>query len=540
MNVLLLSLSLAAPPERPEPQPVAAGALPAGVVARLGPDAFRYAGTIQVLHNAGPTVWYSPDGKRLAATANTGAYVWDAGTGKRLLWVPTDAQALSGFLGFGTNNDVLVDCRRKWDDGGAGVFRIDLATGKVTAKFQPTEERRFAAVSPDGKVAFSFTRGNGYQTETVADEIDSGKELWRRKDPLTSWLRVSPDGSRVVVWTSSAEWTAAVLDSATGKTVGSFAHEYTPTWTGGGLAVGPKAGVVVSAHAWDHGFSVFGAGTEKPAWREGGTWHENAFVTADGKKAVLVNSRSSTFDVEVWDLAAKKPVSLASAKVGRTMALSPDGTTLAAAADYGMPPNTLHFFDVATGKRRAGTQEPFEQAAVVWYLPDGTLASADEKFAKPVKWDVKTGAMAALPVGTKPPAEPKPGKDFKPPEGTTNVAVSPDGNRAVGYRFDPDELDSSPGDTYIGLFDGTGRVLERYGRPDHTDGAWYRFAPDGRTFAVARGDGTITLFDSVAGKELRTLRHGGGVSSLAFSPDGKFLATACGDGPILVWDVSAK
>lgn len=542
MTALLLPLLLAAQPDRPrpEPQPLAADALPAGAVARLGPDAFRHGGIVNVLHNAGPSVWYSPDGKRLAATTSAGAYVWDAATGKRLLWVHTDGRTLTGVLGFGTNNDAIIDCRRKGDDTGGGVFRIDLATGKVTAKFQPDDDRRFAAVSPDGKVAYSFTRENANDTQTIANDIDTGKELWRRKDPQMSWMRVSPDGSRLVMWTSRAVWEAAVLDAATGKTVGTFAHESTPTWTSGGLAVGPKADVVVSAHAWNRGFSVFAAGTEKRLWGVEGTWHESAFVTPDGKKAVLVNSRKAGYDVEVWDLAAKKPMWAASAKVGRTMALAPDGTTLAAAADHLMPRNTLHFFDVATGKKRPKSPESFTQAAVVWYLPDGTLASADGKFEKPVKWDLKAGGMTPLPAGTKPPAEPKPGPDFKPPEGTTNVVVSPDGKRALGYRLDPDELDSSPGDTYVGLFDGTGGLLARYLRPDHTDGAWYAFSADGKTFAVARGDGTITLFDAAEGKELRTLRHGGGVSSLAFSPDGRFLATACGDGPILVWEVAVK
>ncbi|MBA4063533.1 MAG: hypothetical protein C0501_07425 [Isosphaera sp.] len=527
--------------QHPQPlAPLVGDALPPGAVARLGPQAFRYGGHVDVMHNGGPSVWYSADGKRLGVTSSAGVSVWDAATGRRLLTVPAHERTVTGLLGFDPAGGVLVDCRRKWDDGGSSVFRIDVATGKVTARFQPPDTRRFAAVSPDGKVVYSFTWGNAYATETVADEVDTGKQLWRRKHPEMSWMRVSPDGSRLVTWTSHAVWTAELLDAATGKTLHPFAHnsDYTPSWTGGGVAVGPKAEVVISAHAWNRGFSVFRAGSEKAAWQEEGFWHENAFVTGGGKRAVLVRERKAGFDVEVWDLAARKKESVANANVGRTLALSPDGKTLAA-ADYRHPPHTLHLFDVATGKKSPASPEPFVRAAVVWYLPDGTLASADEKLAEPVTWDVKTGAMTPLPAGAKPPAAAKPGPDFAPPAGTERVAVSPAGDRALGDRFDPDELDSVPGDTYLGLFDARGRVVAKFLRPDHTGGATYGFAPDGKTFAVARGDGTVTLFGSEDGKEHRVFRHGGGVGSLAFSPDGRFLATTCGDGPILVWNLAA-
>ena len=130
--------------------------------------------------------------------------------------------------------------------------------------------------------------------------------------------------------------------------------------------------------------------------------------------------------------------------------------------------------------------------------------------------------------------------DFKPPEGTSSVVVSPTRQRAIGLRFDPDELDSVPGDTYVGLFDGRGRVVKKYLRWDHTLGATYQFSLDGKMFAIARGDGTVTLFESETGKETRTLRHGGDVTAMAFAPDGRYLATACGDGPILVWDLQVE
>src|SRR5262245_20754045 len=228
----LLSLTLAAPEQpqpRPEPKPVVGETRPAGAVARLGPNAFRHAGW------AGDSVYYSPDGKRVGATTYCGIYLWDAATGKRLLWVPADEQTVTQFLGFHSSGDVIVSCRRKLDDNGAGVFRIDPATGKINATFQPKEDRSFYTVTPDGKVVFSRTRENEFVAENIANEIYTGKEVWRRKMPMKSWMRISPVGSRLVVRSSLAKWDPEVVDTATGKTVERFIHpdnESHPTWMG--------------------------------------------------------------------------------------------------------------------------------------------------------------------------------------------------------------------------------------------------------------------------------------------------------------------
>src|SRR5262249_54135296 len=65
------------------------------------------------------------------------------------------------------------------------------------------------------------------------------------------------------------------------------------------------------------------------------------------------------------------------------------------------------------------------------------------------------------------------------------------------------------------------------------------FSPDGRSFATARQDRTIQLWDVVTGKELvRRSGYDARVSCMAFSPDGKTLATGHHDSTILVWDLA--
>jgi WD domain, G-beta repeat len=65
------------------------------------------------------------------------------------------------------------------------------------------------------------------------------------------------------------------------------------------------------------------------------------------------------------------------------------------------------------------------------------------------------------------------------------------------------------------------------------------YAPDGRTLASAGRDGSIRLWDVVAGTERRRLTgHQGRVHLLAFSPDGKVLASAGQDETTRLWDVA--
>jgi WD40 repeat protein len=505
--------------------------LPPGAVARLGTDTFRFP-------CGGNRVKYSPDGKRVAVTSPYGVFVWDVATGKRLLRVPCTDDTAFSLLSFHPDGDVFVTTPAKVT-GESGVSRIDPETGKVRSEFYPSGKHTFRAVSPNGSLVFSHTE-EGHEKRIVASDLATGKEVWRTKPTELCVMCVSSDGSRLVAWSFLSKWRAEVFDTATGKSVGTFANAdgYYPTWTGGGIAVGARAEVVICSHSWGNGFSVFNLGTEKPAWTGEGSWYENGFLTKDGKRAVMVRgSRGDGDTIEVWDLATKKCLSSAKARTGWKMALSPDGKTLAAASASG--PGTLCFIDVATGKPSPRAPAPFTQSGVVWYLSDGTLASSDATFTNPVKWDVKTGVPTPLPAGTKPPSLPnKPGPNFKPPAESRGFIVSPDGKRVLGFRYDPDGTEAFPGDNYYGLFDDRGAVIGQYSHEFKWEGPIRPFSADGKMFAIPL-DSTITVYDSSTGATLQTFKHDGRwVDTLAFSPDGRFLATTCDDGTILVWDVS--
>jgi WD40 repeat protein len=65
------------------------------------------------------------------------------------------------------------------------------------------------------------------------------------------------------------------------------------------------------------------------------------------------------------------------------------------------------------------------------------------------------------------------------------------------------------------------------------------YAPDGKTLATASNDGSVKLWDTATGRELRTLTGTLDLVGLAWNPDGQRLATASISQTVVIWDVAA-
>jgi WD40 repeat protein len=66
------------------------------------------------------------------------------------------------------------------------------------------------------------------------------------------------------------------------------------------------------------------------------------------------------------------------------------------------------------------------------------------------------------------------------------------------------------------------------------------FSPNGKTLATASYDTTIKLWNTDAGKELRTLKeHSDSVYGVSFSKDGTLLASAAADRAVKIWNVAS-
>ncbi|HWG47813.1 MAG TPA: sigma-70 family RNA polymerase sigma factor [Gemmataceae bacterium] len=204
----------------------------------------------------------------------------------------------------------------------------------------------------------------------------------------------------------------------------------------------------------------------------------------DGKTFLSVASEEEAILVSVWRMATgellrrhKTPK-----RSLQVVALSPDGKMLAAVGTVGGGENGVHFWDVATGKRKA---ELAEVGAVqqVAFSPDGrTLVMGDGDFL---------------------------------PDGTTNRTFH--------------------------LFDAITGEDRPFMAAQHARVFSVAFAPDGRMLAWADASGIVTLWDVAAGQVRRRLKgHYSYVDSLVFSPDGKTLASGSADTTVLVWDTTGQ
>jgi WD40 repeat protein len=247
-----------------------------------------------------------------------------------------------------------------------------------------------------------------------------------------------------------------------------------------------------------------------------------------------------------------------------SLALSPDGTTLATGSTSG----TVVLWDWGTGRPKL---KPFQAHAGkvhgLAFAPDGqTLATTGEdKTAK--LWDLKSGKEPATFSGHKA-AVTKP--KFT-PDGRTLVTISfdqtarlwdvatgkfireiageggawildaaftPNGKTLVtaeGYPWHPKAIGQ------VRFLDAaTGAVRRSLAVPNR--GAFaVAYAPDGKTLAVGTNQGTVLLVDAASTDVLHVYYgHTARVWALAFSPDGQSLASAGNDPTVRLWDVVAR
>ena len=236
--------------------------------------------------------------------------------------------------------------------------------------------------------------------------------------------------------------------------------------------------------------------------------------------------------VRLWDVATRKDIGTFDAPRNpvKSLAFSPDGTTLAAVADH----RPIRLWDVATRKDigiMAHELDEFGQVVgnirQVVFSPDGTTLAVGRSETVRL-WDVATREKVATLEGHS--------------ELVWSVAFSPDGNT----------LASGSDDGTIRLWDVATRkdianIVEDPGVERYEGVISVAFSPDGNTLASGSRHGTVKLWDVATRKEIANLEgHPSPYSypymvfSLAFSPDGNTLASGSQDGTIRLWDVATR
>ena len=172
------------------------------------------------------------------------------------------------------------------------------------------------------------------------------------------------------------------------------------------------------------------------------------------------------------------------------MAMSPDGKTVASAANYGAAK--------VAGKELINRLENLRELSRIrlWDIASGRALGSlgDASFDQPIM----------------------------------TLAFSPDGRMLACGGYDKQI-------TLWSISSGV-RLNTLKGHTSSVDAI--AFSPDGRLLASGSQDRSIKLWDPQTGRELRTLTgHKGWIRSLSFSPDGKMLASTGPDASIKLWDV---
>jgi WD40 repeat protein len=436
-------------------------------------------------------LWFSPDGKVLAATQ--GGYTpfaracrmvfLEADTGKELRAIAEVSSAARS-----SNGKVVATGKWRFD----GIHLWDLATGKELHCLPWGERGGVIALSPDGKTLAGATPGDaslpeGKKQDTSIHlwDVVTGKERPRLTGPWDSVtaLAFSPDGtmlagvdaeSRVLVW----EWVTGKLRGQVETKRDFFRCPFTFTPDGKRLFC-CSAGAICE---WD---VVAGKETRRLGKSLGEI--DQLLVTPDGKRLV-----SGGDVLGAWDLSSGKDLVPAGGhRTGVETALfSRDGCVLATRDQTQM----LGLWDMASGRPVVTVLDGEKTRCVATGLSrEGRELTALGTDAIVRNWDLTTGRSA--------------------------------------------------GEFSIGGEATTRAWREAFGKMPYLEKDLDRVAalgPDARTLAVVCEGQSVSIWDTTTRKQLRRWKPAAPVMKMAFSPGGRYLSVLDEQRAIQLWDTKTS
>jgi WD40 repeat protein len=510
-------------------------ALPPGALARLGTIRFQHGGPPWALA-------FAPDGHALASAGYDGpVHIWETATGKELTRIederiPEGAGAVYG-LAYSPDGKTIA---------GAQINHPpclwDVATGKELRQFGGDKQRAsWVVFSPDGK---TLAYGGGWKDPTVwLAEVKTGKVLnqFGGHEGFVVPSAFSPDGKIIAC---ADDISIHLIDAKANKEQeldlpDNHAIRYSS------LAFSPDGKMLAASSKENKLIRLVEVATKKivhditlPTKSEQGV---PILFTPDGK--TLISGHSDGM-VRFWNVKSGTKVRefRAYSQIIITLALSPDGRTLATASNSNAE-NGVRLWETATGKRLVPFPGPQQRISFLVFSPDSKLVATassgvhvwEASNGKLLhEWDM-FGPLAFTPDGKTlvcggwrdgkvhflDLATGKEARKFQAHDNIFCLAVAANGKN----------LATAGHDGFLRLWDLTnGHQLQDFGGKQKDYVSKVSFSTDARLLAsIHQDDRVVRFWDTGTGKLFREQSETDFVDGVSFSPDGKLVAMICRD-----------
>ncbi|MBP2327930.1 WD40 repeat protein/energy-coupling factor transporter ATP-binding protein EcfA2 [Kibdelosporangium banguiense] len=238
------------------------------------------------------------------------------------------------------------------------------------------------------------------------------------------------------------------------------------------------------------------------------TGHTNSvYALAFGADSLLA-SAGETGSVILWNTDQAILVETGENRIN-DLAFSPDGTTLAEAAE-----NRTMLWDAKT-RRQLGVLTDASTVNALAFSPNGKLLATANKDGTITLWALENGTQIAKLTGHT--------------DAALDIAFSPSGHTLVTSGIDKTAIvwDVATHVRMATLSSHTGAV----------NGV--TFSSDGQILATASHDFTVVLWNTADWTpRVQLIGHKGWVRNATFSPDGRTVATASSDSTVRLWDAA--
>jgi WD40 repeat protein len=458
------------------------------------------------------SVALSPDGRVIVSGGlDKTLRLWDAANGHELRTLTGHTQSINT-VAFSPDGRTIVSGSA---DGALKLW--DPVSGRElrSLKGHAPDDVRTVAFSPDGRVIVSGSRD---QTLKLWDTA-SGRELRTLKghDQPVLAVAFSPDGRTLV--SASYDHKLKLWDVASGREVLTLAGHGDSV---NAVAFSPDGRTIVSG-SLDKTLKLWDAASGRELRTLTGHADTIHAVAFNGRTIV---SGSQDWTLKIWDAASGRELHSLPA-LARSVALSPDGTTLVSAG------RVIEMWDVASGRKLRAMSKHGDFLRAVAYSPDGRTIVSGHGHVLPPLPGSSIRRLKLLDAVSGRPLRTLTGHGD---QDVWAVAFSPDGRTIA----------SGSNDKTLKLWDAeSGRELRTLTGHGHQVSA-LAFSPSGALIASGSDDQTLKLWDAASGREVRTLTghggpgtFGGGIRAVAFSPDGRTIVSGSMDMTLKLWDAAS-